>query len=150
MAEACLVLATVRSERSASSDLVDSALHHRGRSPAEDKFPEARRAKHFARSTTKRRRVAARFFVGGSTVCVVVEGDRPASTLRRAVERIRVAVVGVIGRREDDEPVEDGQDALASHRHLTVPELEVPTPLVEPVLVEVDEDVEASIEVRLG
>jgi hypothetical protein len=59
-----------------------------------------------------------------------------------------MSVIREAGGVEDRAPVEDGKDLLLCARHLPVPELEVPAVLFLPVLVQVDEDINAPVELE--
>jgi hypothetical protein len=61
-----------------------------------------------------------------------------------------MAVKGEVSRIEEDEAVEDGQDPLLAAAHVAAPELEVPAPLLLPVLVQKHERVQAPIDLELG
>ena len=107
------------------------------------------------------------------TARVVVHSDRPSHTILRYLHRARVAVVREVGRREDDETPEIGLDALHARGQVAVPQparggdarvtpvtpitrvtlpasdsLEVAAVVVGPVLVEVDERVDAAMPPR--
>src|ERR1700739_3202666 len=80
------------------------------------------------------------------TVGIVVRCDGFAGPIRRAGKRRRMAVVRVVGGAEDSAAVEDRQDLLLRPGHLAIPELEMAAVFFVPVLVQIDQDVDAPIE----
>jgi hypothetical protein len=57
-----------------------------------------------------------------------------------------MAVIGEIGGGEDHHPIEDRENPRGALRHGLVPELEVAAVLLRPIVVEIEQDVEPSIE----
>ena len=80
---------------------------------------------------------------------VVVGREGFARTIRRATERSGMTMIGETGGAEDGAAVEDRQDLLLGLRHLAIPELEVTTVLLFPILVEIDQNVDAPVELEL-
>ena len=76
---------------------------------------------------------------------VVVPGERAAEPALRRGERVGMPVVGLGRRLEDHHPIGDRCDALHRLGGIRIPQFEVPTELVLPVLVEVEEDVEPTV-----
>ncbi len=56
-----------------------------------------------------------------------------------------MTVVGVIGGREDHKPVEQRRDTVDDPCHVAVPQFQVATPRLIPVLVEVKQDVQSPV-----
>src|SRR6202158_316034 len=79
----------------------------------------------------------------GPAVRVVVEGDGLAGHRLGTGKRRRMAVERGVGGVEDDRAIEERQHPLGAAAHVPVPELEVTAVLRQPVLVEVDDEVEA-------
>src|SRR3954453_6667419 len=79
--------------------------------------------------------VRRRALLGRPAVGVVVERDRLAAPPRRAGERLRMAVVGEVRGAEDHRAVEHRQDLPLAAGHVAVPQLELPSILLPPVLV---------------
>ena len=92
--------------------------------------------------------MGCRLLVLGSSVGVVVQRQRPPADVDRTGERVGVAVERGVGGGEDHQPVEDGKDPLHGALHADVPQLEVAAPLVLPVAVEVEQRVEAAVDVQ--
>src|ERR1043166_1773519 len=60
-----------------------------------------------------------------------------------------MAVVGEIRRAEDHAPIEDRKHAAFALCHLAVPELEMTSVLLFPLAIQIDDDVEATVELQL-
>eukprot|EP00962_Isochrysis_galbana_P001999 scaffold519_cov102-Isochrysis_galbana.AAC.6 len=78
--------------------------------------------------------------------CVVIHGHAAPRTAGRAAQPVRVAVVGEVGGREDNQPtVCSERDALLAPGHLFVPELEVAQPAGLPAPVQIHKGVDAPV-----
>src|SRR6476469_7723938 len=59
-----------------------------------------------------------------------------------------MAVITVEGRIEDDSATEDGTDANDALLHLPIPKLELPSILLAPLLIQVNEEIEAAFKLQ--
>ena len=84
----------------------------------------------------------------GLAAAVVVERDRLERHPLGAGKGLRVSVVRRAGRVEDDASIEDRQDLLSASCHRAVPQLELPVVTLLPVTVQVEEQVESSVELE--
>eukprot|EP00327_Prymnesium_parvum_P000185 CAMPEP_0182820628 /NCGR_PEP_ID=MMETSP0006_2-20121128/13231_1 /TAXON_ID=97485 /ORGANISM="Prymnesium parvum, Strain Texoma1" /LENGTH=301 /DNA_ID=CAMNT_0024947317 /DNA_START=374 /DNA_END=1275 /DNA_ORIENTATION=+ len=76
---------------------------------------------------------------------VVIHGDRAAHAVVGDLHRRRVAVEGEVTRGEGDEAAEVRLDPLDARGEVAVPQLQVASVGVGPILVEVDEGVHAAV-----
>src|SRR4029077_13930359 len=80
---------------------------------------------------------------------VVVERDRLARDTGGRGERMGMAVKRTVGGGEDDGAIEDWQDAFSARLTIPIPQLEVASVLLFPILVEIDQHVQTTIEFEL-
>lgn len=80
---------------------------------------------------------------------VVVERDGHARLAPGMVHRLWVAVKGGRAGVETHHPVEARYEARNLAAHVVLPDLEGPAPLLAPVLVEIDQDVQPALKVEL-
>src|SRR5687768_9279307 len=59
-----------------------------------------------------------------------------------------MTVIRKIGRREDDTSIEERKHTLFTTRHRAIPQLEMATVFFGPILVEVEQKIEPSIEIE--
>src|SRR5204863_1088317 len=62
---------------------------------------------------------------------------------------MRMSVKRRVGRRENHRAIEERRDSLPALRDIAIPQLELPAPLVAPVLVDVDQHVQTPIDLQL-
>src|SRR2546421_2493813 len=96
----------------------------------------------------EQRPVRRRHLVRGPSVRVVVQREGLAAHSVRAGQRLRVSVVREIRGVEDDAPVEHGKDPLLAGLHIPTPELEVSAVLLLPIAIQVEQEVDPSIEIQ--
>src|SRR5574338_721641 len=94
------------------------------------------------------RAVRASSLLLGSLARVVVQRQRAPGAPLRAAQRYRMPVIRLRRRAEDHATVEDRQNALRASLHLAVPELEVTSVLLAPIRVQVQQQVEATVQTQ--
>src|SRR5580698_3903896 len=87
-----------------------------------------------------------RYLFSGSTVGKIVEGHRFASHAFGTLQWIRMSMKGEIGRAEDHDAIEQGRDSSFTLAHVAVPQFQVSAVLRLPVLVEVQQQIQATIQ----
>ena len=85
-------------------------------------------------------------FLGRPPDRVVIQRQAAARPVGRRSQRLRMAVVGKIGRRENHQTTETWQNSLFTRRKISRPEFEVAPIRLGPVVVEEDEDVDPSLQ----
>jgi hypothetical protein len=78
---------------------------------------------------------------------VVVESDRSPQDTGRASERPGVTVERFLRRVEDHTAIHDREYAVDTRFHPRVPQLEMPAVLLFPILVQVEQQIESTLEV---
>lgn len=79
---------------------------------------------------------------------VVVERNGTAGNSQRMVNDVWISVVACRCRIEDHATVEDGYDRFLAGFHVIVPELQLAAEFLFPVLVQVDQDIDAPLEIH--
>src|SRR6516162_1637 len=86
-------------------------------------------------------------FLCRPTVAEIVQGERFAGHVVRTLQRIRMTVVGEVCRTEDHHPIENWQYLGFATGHIAIPQLQMSAPFLAPVLVEVEEEIQAPVQV---
>src|ERR1700677_1688786 len=85
----------------------------------------------------------------GTTVTEVIQGKRFASYIFRACKRIRVPVIGKVRGAKDHDAVEIRGHFRFAPIHLAVPQLQVPTILFAPILIQIQQQIDPPIKSKL-
>src|SRR5215472_6676351 len=97
---------------------------------------------------SKYRRVIVALLLGRSSVREIIGRERFSRPIFGTGQRLGVAVIGKVGGVEYHRPIEHRKDAMNRPGHLAIPELEVTSELFLPILVEIDDQVQATVEVE--
>src|SRR4030095_7441206 len=79
---------------------------------------------------------------------VIIKRNRVAPDMYRTGERVGMSVIGGVGGRKEDHPVEFGHIAGAALTDVGIPQLEVAAPGRIPVAIEVEQQVEPAVKLE--
>src|SRR3990167_3099896 len=85
-------------------------------------------------------------FTLGPTIGVEIERQRFARHVLRAIQGIGVPVKVFAGGGKDGQPVENRQDLVTAERRVLVPQFQITAVFLFPVLVQVQQDVDAPVQ----
>src|SRR6267143_1885274 len=88
----------------------------------------------------------ARDLLRGSAIGEVVQRKRFARNTLGALQWVRVTMIGKVRGSEHHEPIEHRQNLRLASSHVTIPELKMTAILLAPILVQVEQQIEAPVE----
>src|SRR5713101_8304008 len=87
-----------------------------------------------------------RHFLGGPTIAEIVECERFARHALGALQWVRVTMIGEVCGPENHKSIEHRQNLRLAPGHITVPELKMTAIFLAPILVQVEQHIEAPVE----
>src|SRR5882762_9530815 len=88
----------------------------------------------------------SRNLLGGPAIAEVVERQGFSRHPLWTLQWVRVTVVGEIGGPKNHEPIEHRQNLRLASGHVAVPQLQVTAEILAPILVQVEQQIEAPVE----
>src|SRR5271156_3308875 len=92
----------------------------------------------------------AGYLLGRTAVAEIVKRERLASHVVRTLQWVRMSVVREIRRAEDHYPIEYRQHFRLATAHVAVPQLQVAAIFFTPILVQVQKQIQASVQSELS
>src|SRR5262245_4271601 len=144
-----------------SESQIETAIHGRSRAWGTDqlgdnaaRLPPNRRQNRAEEAGSPfriliQRRMRLRAFLGRTAVGVAVEGQRLEAEPMGTTPGPQMAVEGTVRCAENHASIEDRQDPFPALLHAVVPQLEVTSVFFLPVLVEIQKEIQSSIQLQL-
>src|SRR5437773_12449288 len=86
------------------------------------------------------------YLLRGPAIAEIVERQRLARHTVGALQWVRVTVIGKVCGSKNHKPVEHRQNLRLALSHITVPELKMTAVFLAPILVQVEQQIEAPVE----